>query len=340
MKISIVIPCHNEEKSIRACVESCLAQTRKADQILVINDGSTDKSGEILASFGNKIDILTIPKATGNKSRAQERGLPHVRGDVFIATDGDTKLNPRFVETVEREFQNPNVYAMSGMVKSLPYNWLTACRAFEYSISHNFHKLAQSYLNFIFVISGAAGAFRTDEFKKYLHFDHDTITEDLDFTYKLHRMGLRISYNRDAISYTQDPARLKQYINQMRRWYGGGWQCFKKHYREVVQKPIRALELSLIYIEGVLFSLLMFFMPFINVYFWAIFWVGVTIANLLFSVYVALKEKRADMLYVPFIFPIILHINAWVFLEQGYKELILGKTNLVWFKPERVSMEV
>lgn len=337
MKISIVIPCHNEEKSIRACVESCLAQTRKADQILVINDGSTDRSGEILAEFGSQIDVLTIPKATGNKSKAQERGLPFIKGDVFIATDGDTKLNPLFVETVEREFSDPKVAAMSGMVKSLPYNWLTACRAFEYSISHNFHKLAQSYLNFIFVISGAAGAFRTSVFKEYLHFDHDTITEDLDFTYKLHRMGFKISYNRDAISYTQDPAKLKQYINQMRRWYGGGWQCFKKHYG-VVAKPIRALEMSLIYIEGILFSLLMFVMPFINVYFWAIFWVGATIANFVFALYVARIEKRADLLYVPLIFPLILHVNAWIFLEQGFKEVILGKTNLVWFQPERVNI--
>jgi glycosyltransferase involved in cell wall biosynthesis len=47
MKISILIPCHNEEKSIRACVQSCLDQTRKPDQILVVNDGSIDKSAKI-----------------------------------------------------------------------------------------------------------------------------------------------------------------------------------------------------------------------------------------------------------------------------------------------------
>jgi cellulose synthase/poly-beta-1,6-N-acetylglucosamine synthase-like glycosyltransferase len=174
-------------------------------------------------------------------------------------------------------------------------------------------------------------------FREHLHFDHDTITEDLDFTYKLHRMGFKISYNRNAISYTQDPAKLKQYINQMRRWYGGGWQCFKKHYL-IVAKPIRALEMSLIYIEGILFSILMFAMPFINVYFWANFWVGATLANFVFAVYVARVENRKDLLYVPFIFPIILHVNAWIFLEQGFKEVILGKTNLVWFQPERVNI--
>jgi biofilm PGA synthesis N-glycosyltransferase PgaC len=106
MKISILIPAHNEERSIRATVQSCLEQTRPADQILVVNDGSTDKTGEILASFGDKIEVITIPVATGNKSYAQEYGLKFVTGEVFIATDGDTILDPRFVENIEPHFEN------------------------------------------------------------------------------------------------------------------------------------------------------------------------------------------------------------------------------------------
>jgi cellulose synthase/poly-beta-1,6-N-acetylglucosamine synthase-like glycosyltransferase len=335
MKISVVIPCHNEERSIHACVDSCLNQTRPFDQILVINDGSTDRSGEILASFGEKIEVLTIPVATGNKSRAQEIGLPHITGDIFIATDGDTKLNATFVEYIEKDFEDETIAAVSGCVKSLPYNWLTACRAFEYAISHNFHKLAQSYLSFIFVISGAAGAFRTKVFRDYLRFDHDTITEDLDFTYKLHKLNFRIGYNRNAICYTQDPTRLSEYCNQMRRWYGGGWQNLKKHYRIVTTKPIRALEMSLIYIEGTIFSILLFVLPFINLYYTLYFWVGNTVFNVMFAIWFATKEKRTDILYVPFIFPLIIYVNAWIFLEQGVKEIILGRKNLVWFQPER-----
>jgi len=318
-------------------VESCLSQTRKPDQILVINDGSTDRSGEILAEFGDRIDVLTIPKATGNKSRAQEAGLAYVTGDVFIATDGDTKLNPYFVEAIEKEFEDPTVAAVSGTVKSLPYNWLTACRALEYAISHNLHKLAQSYLNFLFVISGAAGAFRTSLFKEHLTFEHDTLTEDLDFTYKLNRLGFRIAYTRDAISYTQDPAKLGGYINQMRRWYGGGWQNLQKHYA-IAGRPVKALELSLIYIEGLIFSVFLFVMPFINLYFELWFWVANIIVNMLVAIWIAFEDKRTDVLWVPLFYPFILHINSWIFLEQGIKEVILGRKNLVWFQPDRVNI--
>ena len=97
MKISILIPCHNEEKSIEACVLSCLNQSRPADEIIVVNDGSTDASGEILRKFGEAITVIDIPVATGNKSHAQERRLQDITGDVFIATDGDTILHPDFI---------------------------------------------------------------------------------------------------------------------------------------------------------------------------------------------------------------------------------------------------
>ncbi|MBP6926430.1 MAG: glycosyltransferase [Candidatus Pacebacteria bacterium] len=338
MKISVIIPCHNEEKSIRACVESCLSQTRPFDQILVVNDGSTDRSGEILKEFGDKIEVLTIEKATGNKSRAQEKGLVLVTGDVFVATDGDTILNTGFAAAMEKEFQDEKVVAVSGIVKSLPYNWLTAVRAFEYIVAHYFHKLAQSYLDYIFVISGAAGAFRTKVFRDYLPFEHDTLTEDLDITYKLHKYGFKIAYTLDAISYTQDPISLSQYKNQMRRWYGGGWQSLKKHFRVIISRPNRALEMSLIYIEGILFSLFLFALPLINVRLSLYFILGNIAFNMLFAIAASIKEKRFDILFVPFIYPFMIYINAFVFLEQGIKEVVLNKKNLIWFHPERVKI--
>lgn len=337
MRITILIPCHNEEKSIQKCVESCLAQTRKPDEIIVVNDGSTDRSGEILATFGDAIRVVSIPKATGNKSYAQEHGLRYVTGDVFIATDGDTIIDKNFVAAIVEDFADPNIAAVSGYVKSLKYNWLTTCRAFEYSIGQNIHKLAQSYMNFMFVIPGAAGAFRTQVFKKYIKFEHDTITEDLDFTYKLHENNLPILYDRRAISYTQDPTTLMQYINQTRRWVGGGFQNLRKHIGAALH-PVRALELSLIYIEGLIFSVALLVMPFINWLFTAYILGSFVAIQFLFALYAAYKERRLDVLWVPFIYILFTYISAYLFLEQFVKEIILKRKELVWFQPERVNI--
>lgn len=336
MKISIVIPCHNEEKAIRACVESCLEQTRKADQILVINDGSTDRSGEILAEFGDKIQVLSIPKATGNKSRAQERGLPLVSGDIFIATDGDTILHKNLVAEMEKNFlEDSSVVAVGGYVESLKYNWLTACRELDYIIGQDIYKVAQSYIGALFVIPGCAGGFRTDVFRQYMSFDHDTLTEDLDFTYKLHKNYFKIVYNRHAIAYTQDPAALKEYINQMRRWYCGGWQNLKKHWKIVGLKPNNSLQVTLTYAEGLLFSAVMFIFPFINFHLFTIMLIPYAVFIAGIGIYASISRHRIDLLYFSPLYLLLIYIHAAIFLEQFWKEVVMNQTNLIWFHPER-----
>ncbi|RJQ36310.1 glycosyltransferase [Candidatus Parcubacteria bacterium] len=338
MRISILIPAHNEERSITACVLSCLKQTRKPDEILVVNDGSTDRTGEILKSFGDKIRVLTIPIATGNKSHAQEYGLKFITSDVFIATDGDTILDPRFVEYVEEDFRDKRVMAIGGYVRSMKYNWLTACRAFEYAVGQNLHKLAQSYIGFLFVIPGVAGAFRTKEFLKYIAFDHDTLTEDLDFTYRLHKLGMKIFYDRRIVAFTQDPVTLGAYVNQVRRWFGGGWQCLIKHWDIAIREPKAAAELTLLYSEGIIFSVLLIMLPLLSLRFFATFILSYFIVAMGFAIFAFWHERRWEMLIVPIPFLLLVFINAYVFLEQMVKEVVLRKKNLNWFKPERVNI--
>ncbi|MFH0852734.1 MAG: glycosyltransferase family 2 protein [bacterium] len=340
MKISILIPCHNEEKSIAKCVNACLNQTRPPDEIVVVNDGSTDATLEILKQFEGGIKVANIEHATGNKSYAQEFGLQFVTGDIFIATDGDTFLDKDFIRLIEQDFEaDPKIAAVGGYVKSLKYNWLTACRELDYIFGQNINKLAQANLGFMFVIPGCAGAFRTDIFKKYINFDHDTLTEDLDFTFKLHLNYFKIKYNRKAVCYTQDPFTIKSYINQMRRWYGGGWQNLVKNAR-LISRPVNAFELSLIYIEGLISSFCLFLLPAVNLYFFA-YSVGLYLTfAILLGIYCSIARKRIDLLlYSPF-YLVLVFINAWIFLEQFVEELILRKKNRIWFTPERFKDNV
>ena len=335
MKISILIPAHNEERSIKATVESCLNQTRPADQILVVNDGSTDKTGEILATFGKKIEVITIPIATGNKSYAQEHGLKFVKGDVFIATDGDTILDPKFVEMIEPHFNDKSVGAVAGYVKSLKNNWLTACREIDYCIGQDLHKVAQSNMNFLFVIPGCAGGFRTKTFRELIKFEHDTLTEDLDFTYKMHTDYTNIRYENKAYVYTQDPFTLYSYINQIRRWYSGGWQNLKKHLPNVIGRPLVAMELSLMYIEGIVFSILLFIMPFLSISFFGYYLLFNLFFVMAISTYAGVKRNRMDLILYSPLYMILIFVNALIFFEQFTSEIVIGRKLDIWFKPER-----
>jgi cellulose synthase/poly-beta-1,6-N-acetylglucosamine synthase-like glycosyltransferase len=340
MKISLLVPAYNEEKSIEASLLSCLNQVRPFDEIIIVNDCSKDRTGEILNKYADRVKVLCTPTNTGNKSSAQEYGLQFVTGDIIVTTDGDTLLDSHFAEEIEKSFQDPTVGAVAGYIKSLPYNWLTLVRSLDYFIGQNIHKRAQSYMNYVFVMPGAASGFRTDLFRQYITFDHDTITEDLDFTYKMHRNNFHIVFNTRAICHTQDPADLSSYINQMRRWFGGGWQNLLKHWTIAGRKPSCALELSLMYCEGLFFAALLFVVPIINLPFalWSIF-LGIVMIFAL-AVWAAIIECRPAYLLIPPCYIAIMYINAYIYLEQFIKEIILKRKNLVWFKPERIEIGV
>jgi len=334
LTISILVPCYNEEKTIRKCVLSWLNQTRPADEVIVVNDCSTDGTLKVLKEFKDRIKIVKLKRNTGNKSFVQEKGLKHIKTDIFIATDADTMMDEGFVEKVHSAFQDPNVSAFAGYVKSLRHNWLTACREIDYIIAQNLHKAAQNNINFLLVIPGCAGAFRTEVFKKYIAFDHDTLTEDLDFTFKINKNNLKIAYDQKAVVYTQDPDHLRSYINQMRRWYSGNWQNILKHIN-IVKKPIRAMEVSLIYMEGLVFYFLMFLIPILNIksFFYLVAYCATL--GIGFGTYAAIKRRRLDLLLYSPAYIFVSYINAYLFLEQFVKEVILRKRNSIWFHPER-----
>ena len=121
----------------------------------------------------------------------------------------------------------------------------------------------------------------------------------------------------------------------MRRWFGGGWQCLMKHRKLATSQPKVALELSIMYVEGIMFSSLLFLLPLLSISFYKYFVLSYLTLAMIFATFAAIKERRIGLLFVPFPYTILVVINAYVFLEQMFKEVILGRKNLSWFHPER-----
>ncbi len=334
MRISVLIPCHNEERSIYACIYSCLRQTRSVDEIIVVDDGSTDASRKMMDIFGDRIKVVSTGVATGNKSRAQEAGIPYVTGDIVIATDADTILDERFVEYVEKDFQDQKVMAVSGYVKGIPYNWLTACREIDYALSQNIHKRAQSHINFLAIIPGCAAAYRTSLFRDVIVFDHDTLTEDLDITYQLHEKGLRMLFNRQAIVHTQDPSDIRSYWRQMRRWYAGGWQNLVKH-RKLMKSPVAGFELSLLYLEGIVLPFILLILPFLNVAYFLQYILAYVFMAHVIALFAAIVNKRPSLLLYAFPYLFIVAINAFLFIREFIAEVIFRQQKMVWLRADR-----
>lgn len=90
--VSVVIPCRNAERFLAAAIRSALAQTYAPVEVVVVDDGSTDGSREVAASFGDRITLLAQPHRGGNAAR--NAGIARARGEYILFLDADDILGP------------------------------------------------------------------------------------------------------------------------------------------------------------------------------------------------------------------------------------------------------
>jgi dolichol-phosphate mannosyltransferase len=110
--LTVLIPALNEEKTIREVIERCQAILLKT-QIVVINDGSTDGTAEILRSFGDKIDVVTNVSPSG-KGSAIRSALGLIKGEVTIIQDADLEYFPEEIERLVTPILNRQVNVVYG----------------------------------------------------------------------------------------------------------------------------------------------------------------------------------------------------------------------------------
>jgi cellulose synthase/poly-beta-1,6-N-acetylglucosamine synthase-like glycosyltransferase len=136
-----------------------------------------------------------------------------------------------------KKFTDETVGAVAGNVKvGNEVNLITRWQSIEYITSQNFDRRAFELLNCITVVPGAIGAFKKEAVIKSGAFTTDTLAEDCDLTMRLHRSGYKVRNCNEAISYTEAPETMRQFLKQRFRWSFGVMQSFWKH-RDAVFNP-------------------------------------------------------------------------------------------------------
>lgn len=101
-KVSVIIPCYNYELYVGQAIESCLNQTHKPHEIIVVDDASTDTSVEVI----KKYDVTLLQQDTNRDvSEARNRGIEASTGDFFICLDADDMLHPEYIEKTLKVMQ-------------------------------------------------------------------------------------------------------------------------------------------------------------------------------------------------------------------------------------------
>ena len=230
--ITILIPAYNEEVNLARTIESVYAAKYLGDkEIIVINDGSTDRTREIAESYVEKGMIELINRENGGKTAAINTGLVSARGEIIVVIDGDGVIKENALEELVKKFQRPEVGAVAGNIKvGNRTNIITKIQHLEYLRDINIPRRAFNILKTVMVIPGPLGAFRRDLLRSVGRYDKDTKTEDFDVTVKiLKSQRLEIEVSQTAIAWTEAPTTWRGLFKQRMRWYGGMLETLRKH---------------------------------------------------------------------------------------------------------------
>lgn len=230
-KVAFVIPCLNEERDIADSVSNCYAIDYPEDklEVIVINDGSTDKTLSVLRNLQNQYPTLkVIDWPNQGKRWAMAAGFKVSTSEIVVQLDSDSHVDPKTFPELIAPFQNPRVAAVCahGVPKNADKNIITRMQTAYYFMSFRILKAAESTFNTVFCLSGCCSAYRKSAVMPVIYdwlsesFLGKPVTwgDDRALTSWLLKRGQSTVYAKDAIAYTVVPSNWKQLMKQQLRW--------------------------------------------------------------------------------------------------------------------------
>jgi len=236
--VSVIIPAFNEEKVIASTVARILNSDHRNLQIIVVDDGSHDKTAKVVRErFGGEAKVTLVGVPNGGKARALNFGFTRATGHVVVALDADTEFDHDTISRLVRWFDDPKVGAVAGNAKvGNRVNMITRWQALEYIVAQNLERRALAALGTLTVVPGAVGAWRRAALAEIGGFPIDTLAEDQDLTIALQRAGYAVRFDSSAVAWTEAPATVRGLAKQRFRWAYGTLQCLWK-YRDMTFNP-------------------------------------------------------------------------------------------------------
>jgi cellulose synthase/poly-beta-1,6-N-acetylglucosamine synthase-like glycosyltransferase len=232
--VAVLIPAYNEEKVIVRTIRSVMMSTYKNIRIIVIDDGSKDRTYEVAREAypadvaSGRLTVLTKPN--GGKADALNYALERIDEEIYVGIDADGVIAHDAIANLVPHFANPKIGAVAGNAKvGNRVNLWTRWQALEYITSQNFERRALDLFDVVMVVPGAIGAWRTDPVKAGGGYHSNTVAEDADLTMNLLEQGYCVIYEDQALAFTEAPVNADGLIRQRFRWSFGILQAIYKH---------------------------------------------------------------------------------------------------------------
>lgn len=234
--VSVVIPAYNEETGVIRTIKSVMVNTYSRVQIIVVDDGSKDRTLAILKNFRRQYpgSITVVHQQNAGKAAAINRAVQRwAKGSLIMVVDADSLLDPDAVKNMVAHFRDRHVIAAASNVKVIPSRKILGiAQRFEYLISYRM-KRALTVFNMEYIVGGVGSTFRRSVLLKTGLYDTDTMTEDIDLTVKLIRhygnKKYRVHYAADSVAYTEHVLSFRSLVRQRFRWKYGRMQTLIKN---------------------------------------------------------------------------------------------------------------
>ncbi len=169
---SVIIPVYNQEKLIEKVIDAILESTYPNLEIVAVNDGSKDGTGQILDVIAKRDDrVKVIHQLNGGKRTAVATGFYAAKGNFLVLIDSDSIVDKYAIEEFMKVFSaNPKVGGIvgNGKVLNADKNMLTKCQDVWYDYSFNLHKTAESTFGSVLCLSGCLAAYRREAITNFI----------------------------------------------------------------------------------------------------------------------------------------------------------------------------
>ena len=209
-KVSVIVPIYNVEKYLEKCINSLLSQTLEDIQIILVNDGSKDNSGNIAKEYekNNKDRVIYVEKENGGLSDARNYGLKYANGDFIAFLDSDDYIEKNAYEEMYNKAIEENAdYVECDFIWEFP-NKIRVDKQYPY-------KNKKEMLSFVRVVAWNKLIKRQLITDNNLEFPKGLRYEDVEFTYKLIPFVNKFAYvDKPFIHYVQREGSIANVQNE------------------------------------------------------------------------------------------------------------------------------
>jgi cellulose synthase/poly-beta-1,6-N-acetylglucosamine synthase-like glycosyltransferase len=230
--VSLIVPAHNEEDVIEGSLRQFLALRYPRDrlQVIVVNDASTDRTGEIcdrVARRTKRLTVIHVPPGLGGRGKAValNRALACAASELVAVYDADTRPRPDALRRLVRAVRGDDCVAAVGRLVKVPRgrSLLNRLCGLEWMAFQWTFQAGRSRLAGVTLLPGTNYVVKASIVRALGAWDPRALTEDLELSVRLYNAGSRAAFAPDAVAEEHDPVSLAVWMRQRTRWVLGNF---------------------------------------------------------------------------------------------------------------------